>query len=305
MGKILVTGSDGLLGTALKTVLPDATFVSRRDLDLTKRQEVEAFLQSGDYGPVIHTAAMVGGVAANSATQHSFFERNLTINLNMLDAAKNAGIRRLIAFASTCAFPDNTTYPLVAENLHAGDPHGSNFGYAYAKRMVDVQIRALNQEFGTSFKTVIPANLFGRNDNFDLKLGHVLPSLIHRAHIAERTGREFVVWGDGSPLREFVFADDLARGLQHIVKTSSVTPLIFSHGIETSIRSAAELIARQFGISNRLVFDTTKPIGQLRKPSSLQGMQKELPDLIFTEFGEALEETIRWFRCEYPKVRGA
>jgi GDP-L-fucose synthase len=305
MSGTLVTGADGLLGSALQGLSnQNFLFVGRSDCNLEDYESVRSLI--GDYRPdsVVHAAAIVGGVAANANHPATFFSSNLRQNLNVIDASREFGVSRLLAFASTCAFPDKADYPLDQRSLHNGEPHVSNFGYAYAKRMVEVQIRSTNKEFGTFYRTVIPANLYGPHDNFDLASGHVIPALIHKAHLAKESGADFVVWGSGTPLREFVYSHDLARAVPHLLDGKSTDPLIFSHGQEVSIAQIAGLIAEEFGIKPQLVFDSSQTDGQLRKPSNFEPLIEELPHFQFTEPAVGLRETISWFKSNYPVVRG-
>lgn len=304
MTKILVTGANGLLGSALReAVSSENVFLSRDELDLEDHKSVKGVFADVNPDVIIHCGALVGGVAINISKPSTFFISNVRQNLNVIDAAAKLGVRRLIAFVSTCAFPDEVVWPLRAESLHKGPPHYSNFGYAYAKRMVEVQIRATNIELGTSYMAVIPPNLYGPNDNFSLNSGHVIPSLIHRAFIAKSRSLAFEVWGSGKPLREFLYAKDLAKILLDLVKTNRTEPLIVSNGVEVDIGTVAKLIARRFQIENHLTFNSSMPEGQLRKPSDPAEFQSLFPSFEFTTLEKGLNETIDWFLSNYPNLR--
>lgn len=303
--KILVTGSNGLVGKSLLSLQdPRIEGLARGDVDLEDRESTIKYFSSVKPDAVIHAAAVVGGVDVNSKRPASFLDSNLRINLNVFEACLKAGVTNLISFNSTCAFPDRATYPLSSSQLHLGPPHESNFGYAHAKRTLDIQARAYSKEYGVSFRTVSPANLFGPFDNFDLSRGHVIPSLIHKAYRAKTLGTPFDVWGDGTPLREFVYAPDLAKGLLELISLTDFESVIFTHGHEVSISQVAEIIADHFDVSNRLQFDDSKPRGQSRKPSNPNEVREILPTFEFSRVEEALEATCLWFMQHYPHVRG-
>jgi GDP-L-fucose synthase len=304
MTKILVTGANGLLGSALREVMSsENVFLTRDDLDLEDNKSVQRVIADVNPDAIIHCGALVGGVAINLSKPSTFFVSNMRQNLNVIDVAAKLGVPRLVAFVSTCAFPDEVVWPLREELLHKGPPHHSNFGYAYAKRMVEVQIRATNIEFGTAYLAVIPANLYGPNDNFSLNSGHVIPSLIHKAFIAKSRSLEFEVWGSGKQLREFLYSKDLAKVLLDLVKKNSTEPLIVTNGVEVDIGTVAKLIAKRFQIEQQLTFNTSMPEGQLRKPSDPAEFQSLFPRFEFTELEKGLNETIDWFLSNYPHLR--
>lgn len=305
MEKLLYTGAQGLLGSALGRLdLPGAIGISRKEADLTKFDDTLSVFSRLKPDSVIHAAALVGGVAVNSSNPSKFLEANLRLNLNVLEASRLSGVKKLVAFTSTCAFPDSTSYPLTSGNFHNGPPHHSNFGYAYSKRLLDVQIKALQIEYGLSYKVVTPANLFGPNDNFHLQHGHVIPSLIHRAHIARKKNTPLRIWGDGGALREFVYVDDLARALPRILSSPSSEPMIFTHGLETRISDLALMIVEEMGVRKGIEFDESKPNGQPRKPSDPSEFANTISEFRFTSLEDAVRATVHWFEENYPNIRG-
>ncbi|NWU14765.1 FCL synthase, partial [Cephalopterus ornatus] len=159
---------------------------------------------------VIHLAAMVGGLFKNIRSNLDFWRTNVHINDNVLHSAHEAGVEKVVSCLSTCIFPDKTTYPIDETMIHDGPPHGSNFGYSYAKRMIDVQNRGYSEQHGRRFTAVIPTNVFGPHDNFSIEDGHVLPGLIHKVHLAKQSGSALTVWGTGKPRRQFIYS--LVRG---------------------------------------------------------------------------------------------
>ena len=305
--KILVTGSNGLVGQAIRRVYDQNTeivFATREDADLTDFVQAKALFEKVRPTHVLHAAAKVAGIGGNMSHPGEYFRDNLLINVNTLEAARLTRVSKLLTFLSTCIYPDKAEYPLKAEVLHLGPPHPSNFGYAHAKRMIDVQSRAYRKEWGCNFITVVGTNLYGPNDNFSLENGHVLPSLIHKCYLAKKDDTDFNIWGSGAALREFVLSDDIGRlALWALMNYEEESPLMLTSGIETSIKELALLVAKKMGFKGNVVFDTTKSDGQLRKPSDPTKMREYLPDFMFTSVEQGVEETVNWFMTNYPNVR--
>nr|XP_040149464.1 GDP-L-fucose synthase isoform X4 [Ictidomys tridecemlineatus] len=264
--RILVTGGSGLVGRAIQKVVEDGAglpgeewvFVSSKDADLTDTAQTQALFQRVQPTHVIHLAAMVGGLFRNIKYNLDFWEeldeqaqrRNVHINDNVLHSAFEVGVCKVVSCLSTCIFPDKTTYPIDETMIHNGPPHNSNFGYSYAKRMIDVQNRAYFQQHGCTFTAVIPTNVFGPHDNFNIEDGHVLPGLIHKVHLAKSSGSALTVWGTGKPRRQFIYSLDLARLFIWVLREySEVEPIILSVGEEdeVSIKEAAEAVMEAMG----------------------------------------------------------
>ena len=305
MEKTLVTGAGGLVGYALQQLNPEGTiYLTRKEVDLTAFDKIDATMAHIRPSRVIHLAATVGGIGGNMIHSGEYFRSNIMINTNVLESARRCGVRKLLSFMSTCVFPDKCTYPLNEKDLHNGPPHPSNFGYAYAKRMLEVQSSAYRKEWSCDYCVAIPTNIYGPNDYWSLNDGHVIPSLIHRCFLAKENHTDLVVWGSGKPLREFVFADDIAKlGIWALDNYSEDSPIIFSSGIEISIRDLVELVARKMKYNGKLIFDSSKPDGQYRKPSDTTKLRKYLPDFVFTPIEEGIEKTVDWFVAHYPNVR--
>jgi GDP-L-fucose synthase len=305
MTKIIVTGANGLVGHAIRQMnLENSAYLSREDVDLTDFTATKNRFLDLKPENVIHLAAQVGGIGGNLIHSGEYFRNNILINTNVLESARLAGSKRLISFMSTCVFPDNSPYPLNEKDLHNGPPHPSNFGYAYAKRMLEVQSSAYRKEWNCNYKVVIPTNIYGPNDNFSLTEGHVVPALIHRTYLAKKNGTDLSVWGSGKPLREFVYSDDIARlALWAIEHYSEDTPIIFTSGIEVSIRELTEMVAKKMKFEGNLIFDSSKPDGQYRKPSDTTKLKKWLPEFQWTPLEEGIERTVEWFLSNYPKLR--
>ena len=215
---VLVTGGTGLVGQALREIVEadpvegyEWYFAGSKDADLTDAAAVAALFDRVKPGACLHLAAYVGGLFANMTHRVEFWRRNVAMQDAVMHCCHERGVRRLVSCLSTCVFPDKTTYPIDETMIHDGPPHSSNEGYAYAKRMVDVQNRMYNSQHGHEFTAVIPTNIFGKFDNFSVSDGHVIPGLIHKCYLAKKNGEAFVVSGSGKPLRQFVFSKDLAR----------------------------------------------------------------------------------------------
>ena len=302
---ILVTGSDGLVGSALRELISeDVYFASRKDADLTNYQETEALFNRIKPEKVIHLAALVGGIGGNLMHSGEYFRDNLQININTLEAARKTNVKKLVSFMSTCVFPNEGPYPLTPNSLHLGQPHPSNFGYAYAKRMLEVQSRAYRAQWGLDYVVAIPTNIFGPRDNFNLIEGHVVPALIHKTYLAKREKTNLTVWGTGKPLREFIFSKDVAKiTLWMLDNYSDSEPLILTSGTETSIRDLVDYVVREMDYSGEINFDETKPDGQFRKPSSNEALLALLPNFSFTNLYDGVKETVEWFNGNYPSIR--
>jgi len=176
MTKVLVTGGYGMVGSAMESQIK----LSRETCDLTNPKQTEKLFQLIKPDGVIHCAGKVGGIGGNSNYKGEYFYDNLMINTNVIEAARKAGVKNLVAFLSTCVFPDKVKYPLTVDQIQLGEPHESNYPYAYAKRMADVQIRAYREQYGINYTSIIPSNIYGPNDNFSLEHGHVMAMLIHK-----------------------------------------------------------------------------------------------------------------------------
>jgi GDP-L-fucose synthase len=225
----------------------------------------------------------------------------MTMNTHVLEASRIHGVKRLICFLSTCVFPDPCAIPLVPEKLHLGPPHPSNYGYAYAKRMLAVQCQSYNEEYGTNFTPVIPCNIYGPHDNFNLEDGHVVPALIRKFWEAKSRNQPVTIWGSGRPLREFIYSHDVARLLSKLLDSYLLNyPIILSTGEEHSIKELVDAIAAAMEFTGEIVYDTTKPEGQFRKPSDNGPLRAMLPNFVFTPLQEGIQKTVKWFGENYP-----
>ena len=298
--KILITGGAGMVGSAM-----DSTWkITRKDCDLTDRQQTEILFRKINPDGVIHCAAKVGGVGGNIKHKGEYFYENIMINTNVIEVSRKVGVKNLVAILSTCVFPDDVNYPLRAEQIHMGEPHFSNYPYAYAKRMVDIQIRSYKEQYGLNYTSIIPCNIYGPNDNFSLEHGHVIPMLIHKLYLAKKNRTNFIVWGTGEPLREFIYSKDVAKISEWVLENyEEKVPLIVSSDEEISIKDLVDILVKEFNFKGKVKFDKHKPDGQYRKPSDNSKIKELLPNFIYTPFEKGIKETINWFIKNYETSR--
>ena len=300
MTKVLVTGGYGMVGSAMESQIK----LSRETCDLTNPKQTHKLFQLIKPDGVIHCAGKVGGIGGNSNYKGEYFYDNLMINTNVIESARKAGVKNLVAFLSTCVFPDKVKYPLTVDQIQLGEPHESNYPYAYAKRMADVQIRAYREQYGINYTSIIPSNIYGPNDNFSLEHGHVMPMLIHKLYLAKKNKTDFTVWGSGKPLREFVYSKDIAKVAEWaLFNYEGTDPLIISGDEEISIKDLVGLLVDEFKFKGKVIFDKTKPDGQLRKPSDNSKIKELMPDFKYTPFEKGIKETVNWFIENYDEAR--
>lgn len=297
-----------MVGSAFKHALPEAEYPNRIQLEDMVR-DIPLYKKSFADKQIIHLAAKVGGVKANTEQVANFYMENANLNERLLYSAHRSGATKVVSLLSTCIYPDApyVTYPLTEDQLHMGPPHSSNYGYAYAKRMVDVMSRAYRQQYGCNFITAIPNNLYGENDNFDLENSHVIPALIRKVWEAKINKQPSVLcWGDGSPLREFTYSEDIVHILLFLMKNyDEPEPINIGNTEEYSIKEVTEMICEILEYDGKIEWQVDKPKGQHRKPSSNQklldlGWKKEE----YTSLAEGLKKTCEWFIIKYPSVRG-
>lgn len=301
---ILITGGTGLVGSTFKNH-PDTVLIGS-EVDLRDKGACEEYMSSLRPEFVIHLAAKVGGVKANHQFLGDFYYENMLINTNVLESCKNNKVKKVVSLLSTCVYPNSASYPLTEEQIHTGEPHFTNFAYAYAKRMLDVQSRAYRKQYGCNFITAVPNNIFGENDNFDLENSHVVPAMIRKIYEAKMNHTDVVLWGDGSPLREFTYSQDLRDIIFFLLKNyNGESPINIGNTNEISIQYLAETISSILGFDGNIIWDSSKPKGQHKKPSD----NSKLLDLgwnpkDYTDIKEALIKVCEWFIIRYPNVRG-
>jgi GDP-L-fucose synthase len=307
--RLLVTGGNGLVGSGLRYASKlsdymdiDFFFITRSDCNLLKKDQIDSIICDVRPDAIIHTAARVGGIGMNLSTPADQYYENIIMNTEIINSSFRLGVKKLICFSSVCAFPGNIDI-LEEGKLHMGEPFPAHRAYAYSKRMVDIQIEAYNNQYKLNYCSVIPGNIFGENDNFNLKNGHVVPSLIHKCYLSKTTGDSFKVWGTGEPMREFIYSRDIARACLDLLKSESLPQRIIMSGrTEHRISDIVHMICNHFSNHN-VEWLVDKPNGQMRRPSSKEIFDKNLPEFRFTDIDEALKNTIDWFVKKYPGVR--
>lgn len=314
--RILVTGGTGLIGKAIQRVIANEEdwkrvddqwfFIGSKDCDLTNYEETRKLFERIMPTHVINLAAMVGGLFHNLRHNLQFFTKNMAIAQNVLQCCHEFDVQKCVSCLSTCIFPDKTTYPIDETMIHNGPPHESNFGYSYAKRMIDVLNRGYAQEYGRKYVSAIPCNVFGPHDNYNLEDGHVIPALIHKCYLAKRDGTPLTVFGSGKPLRQFIYSLDLARlFLWTLMEYSEIEPIILSVGEEdeVSIGNVVDSIVKSMGFEGQVIYDSTKADGQYKKTASNKKLRSFFPDFKFTPFEEAINGSVKWFVENYDTAR--
>lgn len=339
MYKVVVTGGTGLVGSAIKSVVEsnaseyadyEFVYLSSADADLTDAGSTRQIFLHHAPTHVIHLAAMVGGLFRNMAHNLEFLRKNLAINDNVLSTSYDMGVRKVVSCLSTCIFPDKTTYPIDETMVHNGPPHTSNFGYSYAKRMIDVMNQGYYELFTKSseslhapeeptpiFTSVIPTNVYGAHDNYNLKDGHVVPGLIHKAYMAYKEAIDsgsneatLTVYGSGKPLRQFIYSLDLAKLILWTLKNyTEREPLILSVDeadelpIQEVAKGITDAFTKLYGVKFTLVNDTLMADGQFKKTASNAKLRRYLPSFQFTPFNVGIEESVKWFVENYDTAR--
>ncbi len=269
---ILVAGARGMVGSALVRRLASAGYANvlaplRAELDLQDAEATRAYLQRTKPAYVFIAAAKVGGIHANNTFRAQFLHENLVIADNLIAGAHLADVQRLMFLGSSCIYPKMAAQPIREDSLLTGPLESTNEPYAIAKIAGVKMCEAYNDQYGRQYVSAMPTNLYGPNDNYDLQTSHVLPALIRKAHEAKLRGdAEYVVWGTGTPMREFLYVDDLADACVHMMEQGYDGPLVnIGTGQDVTIRELAETVMEVVGFAGRIVFDATKPDGTPRK----------------------------------------
>ena len=270
--RIFVTGHRGMVGSALVRRLQAGGYTniltrSRTELDLLDQRAVQAFLAEEKPDYIFIAAARVGGIQANNIHRADFIYQNLMIEANLIHGAHLAGVQRLMFLGSSCIYPRDCAQPIREDALLTGPLEPTNEPYAIAKIAGIKLAESYNRQHGRQYISVMPTNLYGPNDNYDLANSHVLPALLRKAHEAKLRGdAEYVVWGTGRPMREFLYVDDLADACVHLMEQGYDGPLVnIGTGTDVTIRELAETVMQVVGFEGRIVFDDSKPDGTPRK----------------------------------------
>jgi GDP-L-fucose synthase len=301
--RICVTGGAGFLGSHLVRALGQRgcreIFVPRRrDYDLTRAEAIERLFDDARPQVLFHLAAVVGGIGANRANPGRFFYENAVMGIQLIEAARRRGLEKLVVTGTICSYPKFAPAPFREENLWDGYPEETNAPYGIAKKALLVQCQAYRSQYGLNAIYLMPVNLYGPGDNFDLETSHVIPALIRKCLEARRRGEDQVVlWGDGTPTREFLYVEDAAEGLVLAAERyDGAEPVNLGSGREISIRELAELIARLCEFRGRIVWDTSKPNGQPRRLLDTSRAERWFGFRARVELEEGLRRTIVWYR---------
>ena len=301
--QVIVTGGSGFLGSFVVEKLKQRgarnVFIPRSsEYDLRHPESITHMLQDHRANMIIHLAALAGGIGANRARPAEFFYDNLMMGVPLLHQAWEKNVEKFVAVGSVCSYPKYTPLPFKEENLWDGYPEETNAPYGLAKKMLLVQSQSYRQQYGYNSIYLMPVNLFGPRDNFDLETSHVIPALIRKAvEASERGDKEMMVWGDGSPTREFLYVEDAADGIVTAAeKYNGDQPVNLGSGFEISIKDLVEMIIKMTGFEGQLVWQTDKPNGQPRRGLDVSRAKDYFGWSAQVPFEEGMRRTIEWYR---------
>lgn len=313
--KVLVTGGSGMVGQAIRKLVENKEeewlFLSSKDVDLTDYSSTFTFFEKYKPNFVIHLAANVGGLYKNMDSNIEMFYDNTIINMNVLKVCNEIGVEKMICCLSTCIFPNEVDkFPITEKMLHLGLPHPSNQGYAYSKRMLEVLCNMYNDKFNRKYTCIIPCNIYGPHDNFNIEDAHVIPALVHKAYIAYRDNDTFIIKGSGKALRQFVHVDDIAKiCIWLLFNYDGTDSFIIAPKKPYSITDVVDMIRKYTNLKyNQVVYDNVSSDGQyLRLVSNHRWLElyKRIEDkeYKFISLEEGLKTTIEWFKENYEKCR--
>ncbi len=296
--RVLVTGGGGFLGLHLVERLErdghDVFVARRRDYDVTHEPEASRLFADAQPELVFHLAAEVGGIGANRANPGRYWYANLKMGVNMLEQSRLHGVRKLVIAGTVCAYPKFTPVPFREDELWNGYPEETNAPYGIAKKTLLVGAQAYREQYGLDSIFLLPTNLYGPRDNFDLETSHVIPALIRKML---ESPDEVVLWGDGSPTREYLYVEDCADGFVLAAERyDGAEPVNLGTGVETSIKETAELVAEIVGFDGQIVWDPSMPKGQPRRSLDASRARERFGFEAQTSLRAGLERTIAWYR---------
>ncbi len=308
--KILVTGGYGLVGKALQEEIKQDdrfVFIGREQCDLTEIFDIDSYFNYYKPEIVIHLASKVGGLYDNMNDNFKYLIDNIKIHTNVIECCKKYNIKRLLNILSTCIFPDKAIYPLTSDQIHNGSPHTSNEGYAYSKRI----LHTLSKLSGIQCVNLIPTNLYGKNDNFNVYTGHVIPALIHKIYESKKNNLNLYLPGSGNAHRQFLFANDFAKIILHFTNCSlehKITDIIVSPDEDhtVSIKDLTVLIKKHLNFKKDIVFTESelgRNDGQEKKPTNSKEMSKYLINFSFTSLEDGLKKSIEYFVENFNTIR--
>lgn len=311
---ILVSGGSGLVGTSIKDLVSntmhndDYIFLKSADCDLRNEYQVDELFKNIKPDIVVHLANIVAGLYGNINNNYNMLIDNVKINTNILENCRKYNVKRLINTLSTCVFGNNLNYPLTSDQMYDKKPDNSNEGYSYSKRLLDTGSKLLTQCSDLKVVNLIPTNLFGANDNYNLYKGHVLPVIIHKTFIAKKNFQPVIIKGIGNSLRQFVLSDDLARIILHFIDCKlekQFNQLIVGPSIENeiSIKELVNKIVQIFEFNGEVIYDSNFSEGQYKKTVDDSELLAYIPDFKFTSLNVAVKETIDYFIENYETIR--
>lgn len=307
--KIFIAGHRGLVGSAILRMLQQGGYTNivtrtRSELNLTRQKDVDDFFAAERPDYVFLAAAKVGGIHANNTYRGDFIYENLSIQNNIVEAARQQGVKRLLFLGSSCIYPRNCQQPMKEEYLLQGALEQTNEPYAIAKIAGIKLCEGYNYQYGTDFASVMPTNLYGPGDNFDLANSHVLPALLRKAHEAKmNNAKNIIIWGTGTPLREFLHVDDMASACIFVMQQAGFTDVLnIGSGQEVSIKELAKLVCEVVGFKGGIEFDATKPDGTPRKLVDTTKLN-QLGWKSSISLREGLESTYEWFLTNTSQIR--
>lgn len=308
--RVVVTGGAGFLGAVVVAQLHqrgcrNIVIPRSRDYDLVDMEAVKRLYADTAPDVVVHLAARVGGIGANQTHAGQFFYDNLMMGTQLMEVGRRQGVEKFVAVGTICSYPKYTPVPFREEDLWAGYPEETNAPYGLAKKMMLVQAQAYRQQYGFNAVVLFPVNLYGPGDNFDMHTSHVIPALIRKCVEAkERGDGRVVLWGDGSPSREFLYVDDAARAIVLAAEQyNGPEPVNLGTGLEITIQALARLVAAAVGFTGEIVWDTSKPNGQPRRCLEISRARQFFGFEASMAFTDGIQRTVSWFQANRETIR--
>jgi GDP-L-fucose synthase len=308
--RVVVTGGAGFLGSVVVNHLREQgcrtiSVPRSQDYDLVRMEAVQRLYEEARPNLVLHLAARVGGIGANQAHAGQFFYDNLMMSTQLMEVGRQRGLEKFVAVGTICAYPKFAPVPFREEDLWSGYPEETNAPYGLAKKMMLVQAQAYRLQYGFNAIVLFPVNLYGPGDNFDLQTSHVIPALIRKCDEAKRRGaQQVVLWGDGSPSREFLYVEDAARAIVLAAEHyNGAEPVNIGTGVEITIGALATMIAKETEFEGTVVWDTTKPNGQPRRCLDVTRAKQYFGFEATEPLSEGIKKTVAWYRLHQSTIR--